>query len=179
MNKKNLILDLDQTLLSSENPMILRKKKYEDKYKKFNYKNMDNIYIVFERPHLQEFLDYVFKNFNVSIWTAASTYYALFIIDKIIIGDKKDRKLDWIFTSYHTKISKRKTGTSKNLNMLKDYYAFNNYNKYNTIIIDDNCEVFDTQPLNCIKAVPFEFKKKNSENDIFLKKLIIVLDNKK
>ena len=42
----------------------------------------DGHYKVFERPGLQEFLDYLFANFNVSVWTAASKSYALFIIDK-------------------------------------------------------------------------------------------------
>jgi hypothetical protein len=55
---------------------------------------MENYYIIFERPGLQQFLTFLFKNFNVSIWTAASKDYALFIIDKIIIAGNKNRKID-------------------------------------------------------------------------------------
>ena len=67
----------------------------------------ENYYIIFERPGLQQFLTFLFKYFNVSIWTAASKDYALFIIDKIIIAGNKDRKIDYVFFSYHCGISKK------------------------------------------------------------------------
>ena len=82
-NKPNIILDLDQTLISAEVSEEHNFKKYEMKSKLFDYKDMDGYYIVYERPGLQKFLDYLFENFNVSIWTAASKDYALFIIEKI------------------------------------------------------------------------------------------------
>ena len=44
---------------------------------KFSYHDMDGYYIVFERPGLQEFLDYLFANYIVSVWTAATKDYAI------------------------------------------------------------------------------------------------------
>ena len=82
--KSNIILDLDQTVISAEASEELDFKKYQEKSKLFRSDNMDGYYMVYSRPYLQEFLDYIFKNFNVSIWTAASKDYALFIIEKII-----------------------------------------------------------------------------------------------
>ena len=96
-NKPFLFLDLDQTIISAEASEDFNFVKHHKKIKKFHYENMEGYYLIFSRPNLQEFLDYIFKNFNVSVWTAASKDYALFIIDKIILKDLPERKLDYIF----------------------------------------------------------------------------------
>lgn len=173
--KFNIILDLDQTLISAEADEDYDFKKYKNKAKMFNYKDMDGYYIVFERPYLQTFLDFLFKNFNVSIWTAASKDYALFIIEKIIIANKEERNIDFIFFSYHCDVSKKMKKGTKDLSMLWDVYNLEEYNKNNTFIIDDYDEVFNLQPDNCIFVKPFEFTKEGSENDNFLKELILHL----
>ena len=125
----------------------------------------------FTVPSDRSFLDYLFANFNVSVWTAASKDYALYIIDKIILQGKSDRHLDWVFFSYHCDISKKKKKGSKDLSMLWDEYKFSEYTKDNTIIIDDYDEVHRTQPDNCVIAFPFEFLKEGSENDDYLSNL--------
>ena len=177
--KLNILLDLDQTIISSEAEDEYDFKKNKDKAKKFTFHDMDGYYIVFERPGLQKFLTYLFKNFNVSIWTAASKDYALYIIEKIILQDKPNRKLDWVFFSYHCDMSKKKKKSSKNLHMIWDEYKISGYTKDNTVIIDDYDEVFNTQPDNCIIAKPFEFTKDNSENDTYLRDLKKALKNMK
>jgi len=171
-SKLNIVLDLDQTLISAEVLEEYNIEKNKDKCKKFNYKNMDDYYIIFQRPYLQKFLDYLFANFNVSIWTAASKDYALFIIDKIIIDNKPERKIDWIFFSYHCDVSKKIKKSSKNLNMLWDVYKISGYSIDNTFIIDDYDEVYNSQPNNSIMVPEFQYYDENSENDDFLKKLI-------
>lgn len=173
MSKQKIVLDLDETLISSE-PIENYNQNNKEKANKFKYHNMDSYYIVFERPGLQKFLNFLFDNFDVSVWTAASKDYALFIIDKIILKNK-NRKLDWIFFSYHCKISKFFTNNTKNLNIIWDLYKIPGYNKNNTYIIDDYDEVYKTQPNNCIRAPPFDFKEENSHNDKFLKELQIKL----
>ena len=55
---KNILLDLDQTLIFSEE---ITKFRPSSKMKLFQHKKLDNSYITFARPHLQEFLDYIFK----------------------------------------------------------------------------------------------------------------------
>jgi TFIIF-interacting CTD phosphatase-like protein len=180
MSKPNLILDLDQTVISAEASDELNFKKYKEKSKLFKSYDMDGYYMVYSRPHLQEFLDYAFKNFNVTIWTAASKDYALFIIEKIIINKKVDRKLDFIFFSYHCDISKKKKKYSKELCTLWDIHKIPGYSSINTVIIDDyKSDVHKCQPNNCIIATPFEFTKEFSENDTFLKDIITLLDKMK
>lgn len=182
-SKPVIILDLDQTIISAEATEELKElkernlNKYTEKSKLFRSDDMDGYYIVYSRPYLQEFLDYIFKNFNVSIWTAATKDYALFIIEKIILNKKPERNLDFIFFSYHCDISKKKFKYSKELRIIWEFYKLEGYSNENTVIVDDFKEdVHKCQPNNCIIAPPFEFTKEGSENDTFLKKIISELE---
>jgi TFIIF-interacting CTD phosphatase-like protein len=175
--KKNIVLDLDNTLLSAV-PLEDFPWGEESKQKaiKFEIHNMEDYYIVFERPYLQEFLDYIFENFEVSIWSAASKNYVLFIIENIILINSK-RKLKNIFFSYHCTLSKKMfNGGIKKLDMLWDVFKLRDYTSKNTIIIDDLPKVKKIQPCNCYSIHPFEFTDEDSECDTELKKLICVLD---
>jgi TFIIF-interacting CTD phosphatase-like protein len=173
LKKPNILLDLDQTIISSEASDELDIERYKEKSKLFRSDNMDGYYVVYSRPYLQEFLDYIFSNFNVSVWTAASKDYALFIIEKIILNNKPERKLDYIFFSYHCKWSKAEKKYTKKLEMIWDIYKLPGYNSKNTVILDDyKKDVHKSQPNNCIIAPPFEFTKESSEHDTFLKDII-------
>lgn len=180
-SKPAIFLDLDQTLISAEayDEIDFAKKRFKKKASRFNFEDMDGYYIIFERPHLQSFLDYLFANFNVSIWTAASKDYALFIIDKFVISRKPERKINFIFFSYHCDISKKLKNGSKDLSIIWDVYRINQYNKNNTLILDDYDEVYGTQPENCIICPPFYFQNEGSEYDDFLEKLPAKLENVK
>lgn len=179
-NKPSILLDLDQTLISAEATDEIDFSKYKHKEGKFRVDNMDGYYMVYSRPHLQEFLDYLFKNFNVTIWTAASKDYALFIVDKIILNNQPERKLDFIFFSYHCDLSKKNKKYSKELCMLWDIHKIPGYSYKDTVILDDyKADVHKCQPNNCIIATPFEFTKEGSENDRFLLDLIPELEKMK
>jgi TFIIF-interacting CTD phosphatase-like protein len=175
VKKLNIILDLDQTLICSEElkSFVTDPKKM----KMFDYAKMDDMYITFARPHLQEFLDYLFKNFRVSIWTAASKSYALFIINKFI--KRPNRRIDFIFFSYHCDLSTSEGRGLKGLDMLWETFKLQGYQKDNTIIIDDNYDVKKIQVCNCYHIKPFNYKKKGSENDTALIDLMTGLKNLK
>jgi TFIIF-interacting CTD phosphatase-like protein len=167
-------------LISAEASEELDFNKYKKKSELFRSDDMDGYYMVYSRPYLQEFLDYAFKNFNVTIWTAASKDYALFIIEKIILDKRPERKLDFIFFSYHCDWSKSNNKHTKYLRMLWDTHKLEGYSEKNTIILDDyKDDVHICQPNNCVIAPPFEFVKDGSENDTFLKDLIPQLENMK
>lgn len=179
-NKPSILLDLDQTLISAEASDEINFSKYKHKKDKFRVDDMDGYYMVYSRPHLQEFLDYLFKNFNVTVWTAASKDYALFIVDKIILNNQPERKLDFIFFSYHCDLSKKNKKYSKELCMLWDIHKIPGYSYKDTVILDDyKADVHKCQPNNCIIAHPFEFTKEGSENDKFLLDLIPELEKMK
>src|SRR5579872_1957723 len=117
MSKKiNIILDLDNTLINSLTfkELTQMSKSKEDKFKHID---MDDLYRVFFRPHLQKFLDYLFENFNVSVWTSASLFYVSFIVDNIILT-KPNRKLDLVLFAYHCSYSRKYLECTKDIKML-------------------------------------------------------------
>lgn len=170
--KNNVILDLDNTLISAEalEEFPFEEKGIKEKAKNFTIHDMDGYYIVFERPNLQIFLDWLFENYNVAVWTAASKDYALFIIDQIILK-KPNRKLDFILFSYHCDISRKKYKYSKQLKLIFDVFKIDNYNDNNTIIIDDYDEVYKCQTSNCIPVKAFNILAQDSEKDNEFKKI--------
>jgi TFIIF-interacting CTD phosphatase-like protein len=175
VKKLNIILDLDQTLICSEE--LKGFKPDSVKMKLFHHEKMDNTYITFARPHLQEFLDFLFKNFRVSIWTAATKSYALFIINKFI--KKPGRNIDFVFFSYHCDLSTSSGRGLKGLDMLWDMFKLQGYSKDNTIIIDDNYDVKKIQVCNCYHIKPFNYLKKGSEHDVALLDLMAGLKSLK
>jgi hypothetical protein len=176
--KLHAFLDLDNTLVCSEPLDEFDIEKNKEKIETLKFYNIDDYYITFERPYLQETLDFLFKNCLVSVFTAASKDYALTIIKNSILdpldnGCKNDRKLEYILFDYHCSWSKyRKNGDCKSLELLWNDINLPNVNKKNTIIIDDLPEVSEIQPENSIKVKPFEITEKNAEND---NELIIIM----
>lgn len=177
-DKLNIILDLDNTLLSA---IPSEDFPWEDKEAKnkainnFDIHNMEHYYIIFERPYLQKFLDFIFDNFNVTIWSAASKNYVLFIVKHIILK-KKNRQLKNIFFSYHCSKSKKLyNGGVKKLKMLWEIFNLTDYNKNNTFIIDDLDNVKKIQQANCYHINEFEFFNQDSEKDTELLKLTELL----
>jgi TFIIF-interacting CTD phosphatase-like protein len=170
MNQKiNILLDLDNTLISSL-AKHEEKKIHKPRMKQFRWEDMEGVYKVFERPGLQNFLDYLFDNFNVSVWTAASKSYALFIIDKFVLINS-NRKLNYIFFSHHCKRSKKIKSTQKSLQLLQDEFNLP-FNINSTYIIDDHPEVYNAQPEQCINIKAFEFTERQSFNDNEFEKTI-------
>ena len=180
VSKHNLILDLDENIINAKDMERFFKKltpEHKEKAEKFEVHNCDGYFIIFERPNLQEFLDYAFENFNVSVWTAASKDYALFIINDIILQNKPERKLDYVFFSYHCGLSEEVySNESKNLKLFWEKYKLDGYNENNTFIMEDNDKVIKSNPVNSIQSPEFIFKLQNSENDTFLKDVITTLD---
>ena len=182
--RMNFILDLDQTIISGE---VLQEEEEEDeddeeeiydiesnktKAINFDFQNMENYYVIFERPKLQKFLDFLFSNFNVSVWTAGSKDYCTFITEKIVLANKPERKLDYVFWSYHCRVSSKIGKGSKDLSLLWNYYKLPGFDKENTIILDDYDHVYETNVNNTIISPPFYFTEKGSENDKFLDVLV-------
>ncbi len=159
-----LFLDLDNTLVSSEPLCTFDSKKYKNKAVKFDFHDMEDYYVVFERPGLQEFLDYAFANFDVSIWTAASREYGLFIIKNVILT-KPNRRLEYYFFSYHCDWSEKNKRGHKGLTLIWDDINLPGFGPENTIIVDDLPEIKEEQPCNAIHIKPFEFTDDKSHQD--------------
>ena len=180
MSIKNIILDLDNTLVSSLKCNDLNKntinKLLDENH--IYYKLFDNnelIYVIFGRKDLYEFIDFIFKHFKVSVWTAASRCYASFVTQSIL---KKDQQCDYIFFDYHCKISKKLYNKqSKNLNILEKFFKLPGYNTENTIIIDDLQKICNEKVnYKYILSSYFDITKNyNPDNDTELKRIIKIL----
>lgn len=166
VNKINVLLDLDNSIISSLSLKEIKKIKNIDK-RKLEYQTMEGYYRVYSRPHLKKFLSYLFKNFDVSVWTAASRDYASFIIEKFIIGNKKDRRIKMFLYDENCDES-QKYYDENSPKDLRYIYNFEGYHACNTVIIDDLVDVFKANPKQTIRAPYFDAKKESSENDNFL-----------
>lgn len=173
----NIILDLDNTLISAIDDEDARNMDIELLYRQqraFEWMYMDNDFKIFFRPGLQEFLCWLFKHFNVSVWTAASQSYAIFIIDNIILT-RPERKLDFILWSDHCKTSKSMYRHNKCIDMLSEIIP-DEYRPDRTFIIDDLPEVYMSQPTKCIHIRPFDVTDPESVNDTELARVKGVLN---
>lgn len=133
---EHVLLDLDATLICS----IPTKDKDDDRYahvRHLEHHVMDENYTIFERPGLQEFLDHLFTNYKVSIFTASSKNYCLFIVKKFIL--KPGRRLEYVFFSYHCNLSRmRYRGNHKRLALLtNDFQLLPDFPDSSSVLIDD------------------------------------------
>ena len=175
----NVILDLDSTCifaveyhkLDEIDQRAIKQLRYLD-----HYDNGVPIYRIFERPGLQQFLTYLFTNFNVAVWTAAEYNYGKDIVNNFILNHNPNRHITFFFAKrmfeqaaimYNT--PKRKF-PSKPLEFI--YSRFPGWHSCNTYIIDDNPDVYRSNPTTCLKIKPFNIISENGRpisGDTFLK----------
>jgi len=170
----NIVLDLDQTLISAIEPEDAKKL---PKLKGIKSSKMGKDYVVYHRPHLQQLLTYIFSHFNVGVWTAATQDYALFIVEHIILKGHPERKLDFVLSEEQCKLSDKKYKSPKDLRLLWDYLGIENYYPDNTFILDDNGDVFLPQLKNSLPITPFNIDE--NPDDTELKRLVTKLKKAK
>mgnify|MGYP003423144792 FL=1 len=135
-----ILLDLDSALISSiEQPTIDDTKQvYVDTLRKrLKNFNMDDEFVVFIRPGVDDFLDFIGSRFHVGVWTAASKSYGLPIIKHLF----RKRRIDSFFHVYHCDFAKDHYDSDPNLKPLQ--YAKNILGFKNVILVDDleeNCK---------------------------------------
>ncbi len=183
--KINLVLDLDNTILSSVSFKELGK--MHDKKEYMEYQDMENYYRVFSRPYLQEFLDYVFKFFDVTVWTAASRDYALFIVENILLpkGEYKSnfpqihkkgrRHLKMLMCDKNCDESQKHYSSSSPKD-LRYLYHFQGYHPCNTVIMDDLFAVYSSNKDQTLRAKYFDIKDSSASKDDFLLHAITALE---
>lgn len=168
-NKKLVLLDLDNTLICAEDlTASFDSGRIEKARQTFKTIRMQDYYDIFERPHLQPFLDYVFKHFKVGVWTASSKEYASFIVKNFITHPndkhKKKRHIDLFLCSHHCNVSKKFfKGTPKDLHLISDKWQLEEF--ANILLIDDLEELATPQPNNVIVVKPFMYDRDDAYND--------------
>lgn len=167
-DKPNIFLDLDNTIISSVTPKEFQKIK--EHTKGLSYTVMKRFYTIFHRPYLQEFLDFIFEHFHVSVWTAGSKDYCLFIVENIILA-KKNRSLKLILYDMNCDQSEA-LFHNESPKDLRYVFKFPNFHKNDTFILDDLPEVQRVNNKNVLPAKYFDVKHADSVNDTFLKETI-------
>lgn len=184
MDRINIILDLDSTIIHSVEPSELYylTTSFQNQ---FNYKDMIGYVRVFARPHLNYFLDYCFEHFDVSVLTAADYAYGWFIIQNFILTSP-NRKLKYFMHHYHTEMADERYGKHKDLRVVFDIFQLQHMNNCNTVIIDDHPKVYSANGLNTIPAPAFLVMdektltpNESAANDIFLLQTIEKLEGMK
>jgi TFIIF-interacting CTD phosphatase-like protein len=151
---EHIILDLDETLIAS---------KIDEK--------TERITKIIPRPHLGQFLNFLFKEFkSVSIWSAGRKEYVHTVLSKI----SKDKNFRFVYTQdecdfksvfpkggiYNSRHTDYKILTLKKL--IKVFKKYKDMSKFNTIIIDDKDETFQENPDNAIHINGFDGSKSDT-----------------
>ena len=151
----NVILDLDNTIINALEEHE-REELSAEFQSKFDYKNMIEYGMrVYGRPGLQEFLDFLFEHFNVSVFTAAEQEYAWFIVRKFLLT-KPTRKIQYLLFRYHVDLAMQRYDGMKDLRLLFYVFRLPNFYPCNTVIIDDLEDVRQSNPDHTIQIKSFD-----------------------
>lgn len=175
----HVLLDLDETIICSvHSDKPLDTENYE-RVKHLEH-HVNEPFTIFERPYLQKFLDYLFENYKVSVFTASSKDYCLYIVDKFILN-KPERHLEFVFFQYHCKLSEeRYAGNNKRISLLcSDFDLDDVFPLDSTVLIDDRKEWMQDQPDYVINIKPFVVDETDSHNDIELITMIAQLEERR
>lgn len=155
---EHIILDLDETLIKSQLD-----------------KDGEKIIGIKFRPHLKDFLNFLFKNFkSVNIWSAGGEKYVMKVIEFLKYFLPKGKEFGTIFTQknceYVFNYPKKGFYQGRNFqyqtirvkNLSKMYEVNKNMNKFNTMIVDDTEDTFRNNYGNAIHITPF-FGKEEEE----------------
>ncbi len=157
--KLNVILDIDETFVyfiadkyRSYSWDILPEK---EKAKYTTLEANKGIYIV--RPHIEEFMDFLFKNCTVSIWTWSDANYARFVADTFVLAGHPERKMRLLLSEAHAEESGEIHGNSKDLNWIWYDQDESCFAECNTVLIDDlpSNSVHTSNSKNSITIAPF------------------------
>ena len=173
-NKQTLLLDLDETIISTERKSLAWAKSSGLDYAIDTTSGDDpgckNPHIIFARPHLKRFLDFVFSRYRVGVYTAATQDYALLVI-KSFFGRHSPK---FIFTRRHLCLNVNSKGPKEIASLLRSEVnttlpQAQQMTERDTFLLDDNTDCSRHQPANVIVAEPFKARK---TRDDFLERLM-------
>lgn len=165
INKKLIVLDLDETLIHATHQSLLPN---------INFEYSD--YAVYLRPHLHDFFQYLSQKFYIGIWSSADDRY---VEDIVKLITPKNIKLEFVWG--RSRCSKRK-------NIELDRYIYEKrleklkrlgYNLTQIIIIDDSPEKVKENYGNAIYINPYIGNTDDEELLLLIKYLdtLISVDN--
>ena len=157
---KLLILDIDETLIHSSEKQLDRIPDFRlDKY------------FVYIRPGLKEFISNCSKLFNLAIWTASSSEYAIEVIKNIF---PDDLRLEFIFTGERCLLKR-----NLDLDVIEIFKPLKKvkrkgYSLNNILIVDDTAKTFKYNYGNGILIKEYLGESNDNELSLLLKYLEII-----
>ncbi len=150
INKKLLILDLDETLIHASTITPKNGNKHDFMFER---------YYVYKRPFLKQFLEYCLINFQVAVWSSASEEYVEHVVREIF-PDTGKLLFIWGRKKCTTRISEKDRYSSyfsgpvqlKNLRKVKR----KGYDLKNVIVIDNTLICHQKNYGNVIHIENFE-----------------------
>ncbi len=155
MNKKLLILDLDETLIYSSETLLNRKPDF-----------YTGTFFTYKRPHLTEFLEFCFETFSVAVWTSSTKNYAETIVKNILT---ENQNLIFLYSRERCTISfdeeLRENFYSKKLTKLRK----RKINLESVIIVDDSPEQWRDSYGNLVRVKKFLGETQDKELQLLIK----------
>lgn len=111
--RKLIVLDIDRTLVHAC-PQQYVQNKWNEWYNSFDF----DMYKVYIRPNMQQFLDFLFDHFDVGVFTAGGNEYADVIVEHLFA----ERKLQFVLSSDHCDECFEETNKSKCMQWLLKWY---------------------------------------------------------
>lgn len=141
MNKKLLILDIDETLLFASEKQLDQSHDFLAEH-----------YFVYKRPYLDDFLEFAFSNFKVAIWTSSNELYANYVVNKVI-PSSDDLEFVWARNKCVAKFNPElwEHEYIKDLKKIKK----KGYLLEETIMIDDTPKKLRRNYGNLVRVAPF------------------------
>lgn len=159
MQKPLLVLDLDGTLISDHD---------------------DDDDVIRCRPGLQSFFQYAFAKFHIAIWTAASNWRLQSALQSMLYSGAIDSTESFLFTWHGNRcVVKQRLSMGDNYGRVskvkplrKIWRSMKEFDKHNTLIVDDTPSTFRQNYGNAIQIATYCGQEKDKE----LEKLQVHLD---
>jgi hypothetical protein len=158
----NVILDIDGTLVDTRDVQIF------SQHAHLRMKTQPE-FVVYLRPHIGTFLDWLFENFSVSLWTAGSEPYARWIAQHVV-GVRRNKSLKHVLSARDCQSSLNMYGSLKSLKYLNMVDPTINHS--NTLLIDDTPSNCTAQQQNCVLVSAFEANAPDNEFQTLPAKII-------
>lgn len=186
IDKPLLILDLDGTLIDT----TVNVKHDPDNEPDLIYYDNQDVFRVWKRPYLDDFLDWAFDYFYVAIWSAASEDYVKMIIDEL---KPEGREFEFVWSSKRCNYRYHFTGGNDEIGISLRYTVIKNlkkvwrlkdigvipkrrkYSKYRTLIIDDTPSTYLKNYGNAVPIEAYNLTFKNDEELLRIKQLLMYL----
>jgi carboxy-terminal domain RNA polymerase II polypeptide A small phosphatase len=142
MTKNLLVLDLDETLLHSRRIPLDREPDFHA-----------HPYAVYFRPHLESFLEQIFRWYDVAVWTSAGEDYARIITGRLF-PDLEQLRFIWSANRCTRGFNSEtlETFSIKDLRKLRRL----GYDLKRVLVVDDSPEKHLRNYGNLIRVSPFE-----------------------